>query len=45
MVYALRDTPGAAAEPELSAFANHVVADQTIEIRRIEELLRELESR
>ena len=45
MVYALRDTPGAAAEPELSVFANHVVADQTIEIRRIEELLRTVESR
>ena len=45
MVYALRDTPGAAAEPELSVFANHVVADQTIEIRRIEKLLRKLDSR
>ena len=45
MVYALRDTPGAAGEPELSVFTNHVVADQTIEIRRIEELLQKLESR
>ena len=45
MVYALRDTPGAAAEPELSVFTNHVVADQTIEIRRIEGLLQKLESR
>jgi uncharacterized protein (DUF305 family) len=45
MVYALRDTPGAGADPELSVFANHVVADQTIEIRRIETLLRQLESR
>lgn len=44
MVYALRDTPGSAAEPELSVFTNHVVADQTIEIRRIEELLQKLES-
>ena len=44
MVYALRDTPGAAAEPELSEFTNHVVADQTIEIRRIEGLLEKLES-
>jgi uncharacterized protein (DUF305 family) len=43
MVYALRDTPGAAAEPELSVFANDVVADQTIEIRRIEGLLEKLE--
>jgi uncharacterized protein (DUF305 family) len=45
MVYGLRETPGAGAEPELSVFTNHVVADQTIEIRRMEELLRELEGR
>jgi uncharacterized protein (DUF305 family) len=44
MVYALRDTPGSAADPELSVFTNHVVADQTIEIRRTEELLQKLGS-
>jgi uncharacterized protein (DUF305 family) len=44
MVYALRDTPGSAAEPELSVFTNHVVADQTIEIRRIQELLQKVKS-
>ena len=41
MVTALRDE-GGGQEPELADFMNHVVADQNIEISRIEALLAEL---
>jgi uncharacterized protein (DUF305 family) len=42
MVDQLQATPGAGQEPEIAVFAGHVVADQTIEIRRMEALLQEL---
>jgi len=42
MVEQLQATPGAGQEPEIAVFAGHVVADQTIEIRRMNDLLRQL---
>lgn len=42
MVQQLQEVPGAGQEPEIAVFAGHVVADQEIEIRRMETLLREL---
>lgn len=42
MVEQLQEVPGAGQEPEIAVFAGHVVADQEIEIRRMEALLREL---
>jgi len=41
MVEQLQEVPGAGQEPEIAVFAGHVVADQEIEIRRMEALLRE----
>ena len=45
MVAELYEQPGAGTEPEVDAFARHVVADQEIEINRIEALLARIESR
>jgi uncharacterized protein (DUF305 family) len=45
MVAELREQPGAGLESEIDAFARHVVADQEIEIGRMETLLAELDER
>ena len=42
MVEDLQSTPGAGQEAEISVFAGHVVADQSIEINRMNLLLQEL---
>jgi uncharacterized protein (DUF305 family) len=43
MVKELFSTPGAGQEPEIFAFASDVDADQLIEIRRMERMLKELQ--
>lgn len=44
MVDALLDQPGTGEDPQLGEFLNHVVADQTAEILRMQNLLSELAS-